>query len=143
MIVLDANVLLYAYDADASHHAAARKWLEQAVAGPESIGIPWLGLWAFVRVSTNSRLHAAPLAVTDAFQIVRTFLAHPNVNVVEPGPRHAEILERLTATYQATGPLLTDAALAAIALEQGATLASADRGFARFTELHWVNPLAA
>ena len=143
MILLDANILLHAYDADAAHHGAARKWLEKAVSGPESVGIPWLVLWAFVRISTNLRVNVAPLPVSDAFQIVRSLLAHPNVNVIEPGARHAEILERLSTTYQVSGPMLTDALLAALALEHGATFVSTDRGFARFTELRWVNPLAA
>jgi uncharacterized protein len=143
VIVVDANILLYAYDADAARHADARRWLEHAIAGPEWIGIPWLALWAFVRITTNHRVNVAPLAVADAFEIIRTLLAHPNVNLIEPGARHAEILERLATTYQVTGPLVTDAVLAALALEYGATLASTDRGFARFTELHWVNPLAA
>jgi len=79
--------------------------------------------------------------VSDSFQIVRTLVAQPKARLVEPGGRHAEILERLAVENQAAGALLADAVLAALAVEQGATLASTDRGFARFAELAWVNPL--
>lgn len=141
MTILDANVLLYAYNADAPQHARCRRWLEALFAGPEWIGIPWLTLWAFVRIATNPRLSPTPLPVSDAFQIIRTLLAQPRARIVEPGGRHAQILERLAVENQAAGALLTDAVLAALAVEHGATLASTDRGFARFAEVAWVNPL--
>jgi toxin-antitoxin system PIN domain toxin len=139
--LLDANLLLYAYNADAPQHSRARQWMEKLFASPEWVGIPWLTLWAFVRISTNPRLTPVPLPAGDAFHIVRTLLAHPRVTVLEPGPRHAQILEQLAVQNQATGPLLTDAVLAALAVEHGGTLASADRGFARFAQLRWFNPL--
>jgi uncharacterized protein len=139
--ILDANLLLYAYNADAPQHPRARPWLEKLFASPEWVGIPWLTLWAFVRISTNPRLTPAPLPAREAFRIVRTLLAQPRVTVLEPGPRHAEILERMAVENQATGPLVTDAVLAALAIEHGGTLASADRGFARFEKLRWINPL--
>jgi toxin-antitoxin system PIN domain toxin len=139
--ILDASILLYAYNADAPQHKSSRRWLENLYASPDWIGLPWLTLWAFIRISTNPRLSPIPLPAAEAFQIVRMLLAQPNSTVVEPGPRHAGILERLVEDHQATGPLLTDAVLAALAVEHGATLASTDRGFARFQELHWVNPL--
>jgi toxin-antitoxin system PIN domain toxin len=138
--ILDANILLYAYNADAARHVQTRRWLEGVFANAEWIGLPWLTLWAFVRISTNPRLSPKPLPAREAFRIVRTLLAQPKVTVVEPGPRHAEILERLVIENQATGPLLTDAVLAALAVEHGGTLASTDRGFARFRGLRWVNP---
>ena len=141
MTILDANILIYAYNADAPQHAQCRRWLEGLFAGPEWIGIPWLTLWAFVRIATNPRLSPTPLPTPDAFQIVRTLLAHPRARIVEPGGRHTQILERLAVENQAAGALLTDAVLAALAVEHGGTLASTDRGFARFTEIDWVNPL--
>jgi toxin-antitoxin system PIN domain toxin len=139
--ILDANILIYAYNADAPQHAQCRRWLEELFAGPEWIGLPWLTLWAFVRIATNPRLSPTPLPVSDAFQIIRTLLAQPRARLVEPGGRHAQILEKLAVDNQAAGALLTDAELAALAVEHGATLASTDRGFARFAELGWVNPL--
>jgi toxin-antitoxin system PIN domain toxin len=139
--ILDANLLLYAYNVDAPQHPRARRWLEELFAGPEWIGVPWLTLWAFVRIATNPRLSPFPLPAREAFRIVHTVLAQPRVTVVEPGPRHPELLERLVTENQAAGPLLTDAVLAALCVEHGGTLASADRGFARFGGLRWINPL--
>ena len=141
MIILDANLLLYGFNADSPQHAASRKWLEERLSGGEWIGIPWVTLWAFVRISTNPRLTPVPLRAEEAFAIVRKILAVPSVTVLTPGPRHAEILEKLVVDNQAVGPLVTDAVLAALAVEQGATLATTDRGFARFRGLRWLNPL--
>lgn len=143
MTVLDANLLLYAYNADAPEHQRARVWLTSLLASPEWVGIPWLTLWAFLRISTNPRLFPRPLRAEEAFQIVRGWLGLPRVRVIEPGPRHLELLERLVRENQAAGALLMDAALAALALEQGGVLASTDRDFSRFAGLGWVNPLAA
>ena len=143
MIVLDANILLYAYNADAPEHKPARRWLNGRLEGPDWIGLPWLTIWAFLRISTNPRLFPRPLTVDESFSIVRAWLASPRVVVVEPGPRHGELLEELVRANQAAGPLVTDAALASIAKEHGASLVSTDRDFARFSDLDWLNPLAA
>ncbi len=141
MTLLDANILLYAYDADAPHHAPVERWLQNLLASDEIIGLPWVTLWAFVRVSTNSRLHAKPKTVSEAFSIIRTWLAQPGVVTVDPGPRHARILEDLLNKYGASGPLVTDAVLAALALENGAAIASTDQDFRRFPDVRWINPL--
>ena len=141
MTLLDANVLLYAYNADAPEHERARGWLESLFASPEWIGLPWLTLWAFLRISTNPRLFPRPLRAEEAFGILDGWLRLPRVRVVEPGPRHLELLERLVIGNQAAGGLLTDAALAALAFEQGAVLASTDQDFSRFPDLRWMNPL--
>lgn len=142
MTVIDANILLYVYDDTAPQHARVRSWLEETQRRPEDIGITWLALWAFVRISTNPRLIRTALPIQEAFAIVREILNWPGVVMVGPGPKHAEILERLAVDAQTMGPVLTDAVLAAIAVEQGATVASTDRDFARFDGLRWVNPLA-
>lgn len=141
MTLLDANILLYAYNADAPEHERARGWLKSLLASPAWVGLPWLTLWAFLRISTNPRLFPRPLRAEEAFQIVRGWLGLPRVRVIEPGPRHPELLERLVRENQAAGALLTDAALAAVALEQGAVIASTDRDFSRFAGLGWINPL--
>jgi toxin-antitoxin system PIN domain toxin len=142
MIVLDVNILVYAYNQNAPQQAAAAAWLNDLLKSPEKIGLPWLTVWAFVRISTNPRIWTNPLAGRDALAIVREWLSSPGVELLEPGPRHAELLEKLVSEYGATGTLVTDAALAALALENGATLASTDQNFRRFPAVKWLNPLA-
>lgn len=141
MTLLDVNVLLYAYDKDAPNHLAAAQWIKHLFGGSEAIGLPWITLWAFVRISTNSRVLNNPKTAHEAFQIVREWLALPGVVVVQPGPRHRELVERLVIDNRAAGPLTTEAALAAMAIEHGATLASTDRHFSRFPDLRWFNPI--
>jgi uncharacterized protein len=139
--ILDANLLLYAYNADAPQQRAAARWLKELFESSETVALPWITLWAFVRISTNSRIWANPRPAKEAFAIVREWLAQPGVVVLQPGPRHAEILELLVVNHAATGPLVTDAVLAALAIENGATLASTDQGFRRFPMLQWIDPL--
>ena len=141
MTVLDVNILLYAYNADAPEHATVRKWLDGLLASREWIGLTWLTLWAFLRITTNPRIFPRPLSVKEAFEITRRWLELPTVVLIEPGARHASLLERLAIGNQAGGPLLTDAVLAAIALEHGAVVASTDRDFSRFSSIQWVNPI--
>jgi uncharacterized protein len=141
VIVLDANLLLYAYNADCPEHVRARHWLEDLFASAEWIGLPWLTLWAFLRISTNPRLFPRPLTAHEAFGILHHWLALPRVVAVQPGPRHTEILEKFVTENRASGALVTDAALAALTFEHGAELASTDQDFSRFTGLRWTNPL--
>jgi hypothetical protein len=140
--IIDANILLYAYDANAQQHNRADKWLNALLASDEQIGLPWITLWAFIRLSTNTRILTQPLDIGEVFSIVREWISQPAVVVPQPGPRHAAILERLVVGTGARAGMVTDAALAALAIENGATLASADYDFRRFPELKWVNPLA-
>jgi uncharacterized protein len=141
LILIDANILLYAYDENSPDHEVCRTWLEREFAGIDQIALPWVTLWAFIRISTNRKSTRTPLDPKVAFELTKQWLDIPGVVVLHPGPRHGEILERLVARHQAAGPLLTDAVLAAIAIEHGAALASVDQDFARFKELRWVNPL--
>jgi toxin-antitoxin system PIN domain toxin len=141
MTIIDANLLLYAYNADAPQQRKAAEWLAKLLESGEIICLPWVTIWAFIRITTNSRLWANPRPAREAFAIVREWLAQPGVVPLHPGPLHADILERIVIDYGAAGPLLTDAALAALAIEHGATLASADQDFSRFPDLKWVNPL--
>ena len=142
MTLLDANLLLYAYNDTAPQHAASVTWLENLLSTTELVGLPWVTLWAFLRISTNSRLWPNPKSPLEAFQIVRELLAQPRVRIVDPGPRHVNLLEMFVDESGAIGPKLSDAVLAAIALEHGAQLASTDRDFRRFPSLRWLNPLA-
>jgi len=141
VIVVDANLLLYAYDPDCSQHDASRRWLEDVLSGPELVRFTWLALWAFIRISTNSQVFVRPLSAAEAHAAVASWLQQPNVGVLEPGERHLELLGALLAAGQAAGALVMDAALAAIAIEHGATLCSTDRDFSRFAELDWHNPI--
>lgn len=143
MILVDANLLLYAYDASSEHHARAREWLEETLSAPDPVGFPWVTLLAFLRITTNPRALRNPLTLADATAIVSSWLAQPCASLVHPGERHWEILSGLLASAQARGPLLMDAHLAALAIELGAALATNDRDFARFDGLRVVNPVAA
>lgn len=142
MTIIDANLLLYAYNADAPQQAAAAKWLKELFESGETIALPWTTLWAFARICTNSRIWANPRSAKEAFVLIREWLAQPGVVILQPGPRHSEILELLVINHGATGPLLTDAVLAALAIESGALLASTDQDFRRFPGLRWINPLS-
>jgi uncharacterized protein len=139
--IVDVNVLLYAYQADSPQHQAAASWLQDLFAGDDIIGLSWITLWAFVRIGTNPRAWPSPIPVARVFEILRNWLAQPGIVIVQPGPRHAELLERLVTESRAYGPLVSDAAFAALAIENGAVLASTDRDFSRFPDLRWVNPV--
>jgi toxin-antitoxin system PIN domain toxin len=138
--LLDANVLLYAYDSDSAHHRVCRSWLEAAFNSDEIIALPWQTLLAFVRISTNSRATKKPLQSAEACNLVGSWLDQVNVSVVGAGDRFWELLKDQILEAQVTGPLVTDAALAALAIEHGATLCSVDRDFRRFRGLKLIDP---
>ena len=140
MIVLDANVLLYAYNPASAHHGACRAWLERALNGTEQVGLPWQTVLAFVRIATNSRVFERPLAAAEAAAIVDEWLACPRVLIVHPGHDYWTILKEQMDSAQVTGPLVSDAALASLAIEVGARLCTTDRDFARFRGLRIVDP---
>jgi toxin-antitoxin system PIN domain toxin len=141
VILVDANLLLYAYDPDCPQHDPSRRWLVDVLSGTELVRFAWLTLWAFVRIATNPQVFVRPLSTAEAHAIVASWLRQPNAGIVEPGERHLEILGALLESGQAAGPLVMDAALAAVALEHGATLCSTDRDFSRFPGLDWNNPI--
>ena len=141
MTIIDANLLLYAYNADAPQQKASALWLQELLESGEIIGLPWVTMWAFIRISTNSRIWANPKSARDAFVIIGEWLRQPGVVPLHPGPLHADILEKLVRDRGATGPLVTDAVLAALAMENGALLVSTDQDFRRFPTLRWLNPL--
>lgn len=142
MILVDANVLLYAYNASDPRHAKARAWVEGAVGGPTPIRLAWVTVLAFVRIATNTRAFAQPMSITEATATVSQWLAQPFVGVIEPTERHWAILEPLLAVAQARGDLVTDAHLAALAIEHGAAVCTTDRDFARFPGLRLIDPLS-
>jgi toxin-antitoxin system PIN domain toxin len=143
VILVDANLLLYAYHPRAEQHAASRAWLEATLSGPELVRFAWLTLWAFMRIGTNPRAFERPLSVLEAETAVSSWLGQPAAGILEPGERHWDILRELMREGQTVGPLVMDAVLAALAVEHGATLCTTDRDFSRFSGLKWTNPLAA
>jgi toxin-antitoxin system PIN domain toxin len=142
LIVLDTNVLLYAYDAGAPHHVKARAWLEEVFSGGTPVGLPWQTVGAFLRIVTNRKLPGARATVEAAARIVDQWLEQPNVRLLPQGEGHWPILRQMMVDGQASGPLATDAQLAALTIEYGGTLHTTDRDFARFPGLRWLNPLA-
>jgi len=141
VILVDANLLLYAYHPRAEQHEKSRIWLEAALSGPELVRFAWLTLWAFLRIATNPRVFERPLSSSEAAAAISSWLALRAAGVLEPGERHWDILRGLVRDGQASGPLVMDAVLAAIALEHGATICTTDRDFSRFPSLKWTNPL--
>ena len=141
-MLIDANILLYATDGSSPYHGTARPWLESQLNGPRRVGLPWLSLWAFVRISTNPRATLRPLTPGQAWSIVEAWLDAPAAWLVEPGPGHREILGRLLVERDIRAGLVTDAVVAALCIEHGLTIVSADSDFARFTDITWLNPVA-
>ena len=143
MKVVDLNVLLYAVNRDAAHHRAARRWLESALSGEETVALPWVVLLGFLRIATNPRIFPSPLTTPDAITIVDGWLDRPNVIALTPGDEHWATLRALLTDTGTAGNLTTDAHLAALAIESGAELCSTDADFGRFPGVRWVNPIAS
>lgn len=141
MILVDANLLIYAVNADLVHHAEARQWWQSALSGTDPVGIPWVVVLAFLRLTTHPRVFAFPLTVEQALAYIDEWLDQPVVDLVAPGPNHWAVLRNLLDTSGTAGNLTTDAHIAALALEQGYAVYSADHDFQRFTGLKHVNPL--
>lgn len=141
MIVVDTNLLVYAVHEQSAFHARAQRWMNALLNGDELIGFPWTSVMGFVRLSTNSRVFTAPLPVQRAIAVVDEWMANRAVTVVEPGTGHWSIMRDLLVDAGRGGNLTTDAHLAALCIERGATLHTADGDFSRFRGLRWSNPL--
>jgi toxin-antitoxin system PIN domain toxin len=142
LIVLDANILLYAYDSASSQHAKARVWIEEAFSGTEPVGLPWQTISAFLRIMTNPRLPGERFTLPEGAQIVDGWLEQPNIRTLPPGDDHWSLFRQMIVEGQAAGGLVSDAHLAALTMEYGGVLHTTDRDFARFPGLRWRNPLA-
>jgi uncharacterized protein len=142
VIVLDANILLYAYDSASSLHTPARSWIERVFSGTDAIGLPWQTAGAFLRIMTNARLPGERFSLKEAVQIVNRWLEQPNLRLLAPGDDHWTFLRQMMVEGQASGLLVTDAQLAALTIEYGGVLHTTDRDFARFPGLRWKNPLS-
>lgn len=140
-MLLDANLLLYAVHKGAPQHDAAAEWLTEQLNGPRRVGLPWQSLAAFLRIATHPRAFQRPLAPATAWERVADWLAAPVSWIPEPGPEYPRILGELITTHDVQGNLVPDAQLAALAIEHGLTLCSADTDFARFSGLRRLNPV--
>lgn len=142
MIVPDVNLLVYAHNRAAAAHERARGWWEDLIEREQPIGLSWAVMLGFVRLTTHPAVLVTPLAPLDALARVRTWLDQPSMRIVEPGPRHFDLLTELFRATAVGGALTTDTHLAALAIEHQAELHSNDGDFARFPGLRWHNPLA-
>lgn len=142
MIPPDLNVLVHAHNTRSPQHQAARDWWDGALSGDEIVGIPWAVLLGFVRITTGRSVLAEPVAVDEALDRMQEWLEQPNVRILHPTPRHAELLARFLRRIGTAGNLTTDAHLAALAVEHGCTLCTTDADFGRFPDISVKNPLA-
>ncbi|MGI8624876.1 MAG: TA system VapC family ribonuclease toxin [Solirubrobacteraceae bacterium] len=140
MILVDANLLIYAVHVRFDAHEPSKAWLDERLNGPERVGLPWAALLAFVRLSASSRVMTRPMTPSAALAVARAWLSLRTTWTPAPTERHAEIVERLLQG-ETKADVVPDAHLAALAIEHGLTLHSCDRDFARFEGLRWVDPL--
>lgn len=141
-MLVDANILLYSVDSTSPFHDRSVEWMTQALNGSRRVGVPWLSLTAFLRISTNPRASAEPLTPALAWDHVQGWLDAPATWIPEPGRGFAEILHGLITRLDLRAGLVSDAVLAALCIEHGLDIVSADSDFARFPQLTWVNPVA-
>ncbi|RLC61995.1 MAG: type II toxin-antitoxin system VapC family toxin [Chloroflexi bacterium] len=141
MILVDANVLLYAEDSLSPYHDTARQWWDAQLSGRSPVCLCWTVLTAFIRVGTNRRVFERPLSLNEAIHRVQSWVDQPCTRLIYPTEQHWQVLQELLEQGQAIGNLVTDAHLAALAIEHGCQLYSTDSDFARFPKLKWSNPL--
>ena len=142
MILPDVNLLVHAYSEGTAWHPKARPWLEKIFSGSEAVALSWPTITGFLRLTTSRSVMENPLPVIDALAVIREWLEQPVVRVIRPGDRHWQILEALLTTIQVGGNLVTDAHLAALAIEHDCELCSTDSDFVRFKPVRWRNPIA-
>ena len=142
MIVPDINLLLYAYDADSPSHAKAASWWRRCLSGTEPVGLARVVVFGFVRVGTSARVFRRPMTPAETAGHVRAWLAQPVAQVLESGPHHLEQVLELLERIGTAGNLVTDAQIAAIALEHNAVVHTSDTDFVRFPGVRWFNPIS-
>jgi toxin-antitoxin system PIN domain toxin len=141
MKILDVNLLLYALDSRSAHHANARNFLDRVLNTDETVGLPWPVILGFLSMVTNARVFPRALTSEQATAVLDAWLSRPNVEALEPGPEHWSIMRDLLRESGTAGSLVSDAHLAALAIERGAELCSADADFGRYPRLRWVDPV--
>jgi hypothetical protein len=142
MILVDANLLIYAVNSDLAHHERSRLWWENMLSGADTVGIPWVSLLAFLRICTNRRVFENPMPIDQATGYVAGWLDQPVVLAISPARNHWSILRNLLKQSGTGGNLTTDAHIAALAVERGCPVYSADNDFKRFPGIRHINPLA-
>lgn len=141
MIIVDANLLIYAVNADAPDHGSARKWFEKLLSSTENVGLPWVVIMAFIRLTTHPKILQSPLSTADALAYVNDWLRQPNVALLHSSEQHWPVFNQLLEHSGARGNLTTDVHIVALAIENGAAVYSADYDFRRFPEIVHVNPI--
>ncbi len=140
MKVVDANVLIYAVNGDAPRHDVAKRWLDDALNGGATLGLSWVVLLAFLRLTTKANLFARPLTAGQAIAVVEFWLAQPTVRLLEPTAKHVELVAGLLDAVGTAGNLVNDAHLAALSIEHRGAIVSFDSDFARFPGVRWEQP---
>ncbi len=143
MTLVDANLLLYAEDSLSEHHEPAREWWDAQLSGANPVCLCWPVLQAFIRIGTNPRLHQRPLTLGEACERVQSWFEQPCVRLIHPTDQHWALFQKMLKAGNAVGNLVSDAHLAALALEHNCVLYSTDSDFARFPGLRWTNPIPA
>jgi len=143
MILIDANLLIYAHVSSFPQHVAARGWLDAQLSGTRRVGLPWPSVLAFLRIVTNARVFRRPEAIGTAWAQARAWLEADVVWIPQPTERHRDVLDELLIRVAVQADLVPDAHMAALAIEHGLTLCSTDGDFSRFPDLNWQNPLTA
>ena len=141
MIIPDINLLVYAYNAEAPGHERARIWWETSLSEPRPVGLPWAVMLGYMRLMTSRTVRIEPFTPSEAIGDIRSWLERPQVVVLNPGPRHLDLIQQLMDTAGASGQLTTDVHLAALAIEHQAEVFSNDSDFSRFPGLRWTDPL--
>jgi toxin-antitoxin system PIN domain toxin len=142
MVLVDVNLLIHAIHSASPDHAAAKTWLDDRLQSGEPLGLPWAVLVGFVRITTNPRITSHPFTLDESLQQIRDWLETPGVQILHPTAEHERHFADLCRAAGAVGNLVTDAHLAALAIEHDCELGSNDTDFSRFPGLRWVNPLA-
>lgn len=140
MKIVDTNVLLYAVNSSSTHHKSSMRWLDNALSGADTVGMAWVPLLAFVRLTTKHGLFPSPLRPEDALRQVTEWCGAPGAVVVNPTPRHVDVLRGILAPLGAGGNLVNDAHLAALAVEHKCEIISFDNDFSRFAGVRWREP---
>lgn len=143
MILLDTNLLVYAFIESFPQHSSTKKWLEQQLSSMDRVALPWAALLGFIRVCSNKKIFANPASIQACWAQVSTWLDHTTTWIPLPKETHQDLMGELLGQIGNKAGMVPDAHLAALAIDHELTLCSADRGFRRFQELQWHNPLAA
>jgi toxin-antitoxin system PIN domain toxin len=141
VVLPDINILVYALDKSSPHHRAAREWWEEQLNGTQTVCLPWVVMLGLIRLLTNPRVFNHPYEATEVLAILESWLALPHVRIIHPSDGHFELLGKMIGSVRTAGNLTTDIHLAALAIERGLVLCSADTDFSRFPGLKWKNPL--